>query len=111
MTAGGLLALWMYRKYYMNHPTLIRLTFAAGLVLLAAGLVLSLLLRRGDGKLGGLRVLPPDTGYLMTWLTCAVTALTMVLTLALGAAVGLYLLFVLVAWVFVQAVFYTVQLM
>ena len=111
MTAGGLLALWMYRKYYMGHPTMIRLTFAAGFVLLAAALVLSLLLRRGGGKLGGLRVLPPDTGYLMTWITCAVTALTMVLTLALGAAVGFYLLFGLVAWVFVQAVFYTVQLM
>ena len=111
MTSGGLLALWMYRKCYMGHPTKIQLIFAMGFVLLAAALVLSFLLRRGGGKLGGLRVLPPDTGYLMTWITCAVTALTMVLTLALGAAVGFYLLFGLVAWVFVQAVFYTVQLM
>ena len=111
LTASGLLVLWLHRRYFINHPTSIRLFFVADFVLLAAGLVLSLLLRRGGGKLGGLRVLPPDTGYLMTWITCAVTALTMVLTLALGAAVGFYLLFGLVAWVFVQAVFYTVQLM
>lgn len=111
LTAGGLLVLWLHRQYFSNHPTVIRLFFAVGFVLLAAGLVLSFLLRRDGGKLGGLRVLPPDTDYRMTWITCAVTALALALTLALGTAVGLYLLFALAAWVFIQAVFYTVQLM
>ena len=111
MTAGGLLVLWLHRQYYMERPSVIRLFFAAGLVLLAAGLALSLLLYRKGGKLGSLRVMPPDTSYLMTWITCGVTALALVLTLALGASVGFYLLFGLVAWVFIQAVFYTVQLM
>ena len=111
MTAGGLTALWLHRQYFMNHPTVIRLFFAAEFALLAAGLVLSFLLRRSGGKIGGLRVMPPDTGYLMTWITCGVTALALVLTLALGATAGFYLLFALVAWVFIQAVFYTVQLM
>lgn len=111
LTAGGLLAMWLHRQYYMGHPNMIRLIFAAALALLAAGLVLSVLLRRGNGKLGGFQVMPPETGYLMTWITCGVTALALVLTLALGSAVGLYLLFGLVAWVFIQAVFYTVQLM
>ena len=111
LTAGGLLVLWLHRQYYMNHPTVIRLFFAAEFVLLVMGLVLSFLLRRGGGKLGGLRVMPPDTGYLMTWITCGVTALALALTLALGMSAGFYLLFALVAWVFIQAVFYTVQLM
>ena len=111
LTVGGLLAMWMHRQFFMQHPTMIRLAFAAVFVLLAAGLALSFLLRRGEGKLGGLRVMPPDTNYLMTWITCAVTALSLVLTLVLGTAAGFYLLFVLVAWVFIQAVFYTVQLM
>ena len=111
LTAGGLLALWLHRQHFMGHPTVIRLLFAAEFALLAAGLVLSLLLRRGGGKLGGLRVMPPDTAYLMTWITCGVTALAWVLTLVLGTAAGFYLLFALVAWVFIQAVFYTVQLM
>ena len=60
---------------------------------------------------GGLRVMPADTSYLMTWITCGVTALAMALALALGTAAGFYLLFALVAWEFVQAVFYTVRLM
>ena len=111
LTAGGLLALWLHYRYYWEHPTMIRVLFTAGFVLLAAGLALSLLLHRGGGKLGGLRVMPADTAYLMTWITCAVTALTMVLTLVLGTAVGFYLLFALAAWEFVQAVFYTVRLM
>ena len=111
LTAGGLLVLWLHRQYFSSHPTAIRLFFVAGFVLLAAALVLSFLLRRGGGKLGGLRVVPPDTSYWMTWSTCAVTALALVLTLVLGTAAGFYLLFALVAWVFIQAVFYTVQLM
>lgn len=111
MSAGGLLVLWMYRQYYMERSNMVWLFFAAEFILLAAGLVMSLLLRRNDGKLGGLQVMPPDTDYVMTWITFWVAALAMVLTLALGTAVGLYLLFGLVAWVFIQAVFYTVQLM
>ena len=90
---------------------MIQMLFAAEFVLLAAALVLSLLLRSGGGKLGGLRVMPSGTGYLMTWITCGVTALALVLAMALGTATGFYLLFALAAWVFVQAVFYTVRLM
>ena len=111
MTAGGLLVLWLHRRYYMEHPTMVRLFFAVEFALLAAGLILSLLLSRGDGKLGSLRIMPPDTGYLMTWITCAVTALALVLAMTLGMAAGFYVLFALAAWVFVQAVFYTVRLM
>ena len=111
MTVGGLLVLWLHRQYYANHPTVIRLFFVAGFVLLAAALAMAFLLYRRGGKLGGLRILPPDTNYLMTWITCGVTVLAMALTLALGSAVGFYLLFALVAWMFIQAVFFTVQLM
>ena len=111
LTAGGLVALWLYRQYFLYHPTVIRLIFAAEFALLAVGLVLGLLLRRSDGRLGGLQVIPPDTNYLMTYITCVATALTLILTLVLGTAAVFYLLFALVAWEFVQAVFFTVQLM
>ena len=111
ITADGLLVLWLYQQYYWDHPTMSRVFFAAGFVLLAAALALSFLLRRGGGRLGGLRVLPADTDYLMTWITCALTGLAMALALALGTTAGLYLLFALAAWEFIQAVFYTVQLM
>ena len=111
VTAGGLLALWLHRQHYWMHPTMVRLVFVVGFVLLAAALVLSLLLHRDRGRLGKLRVLPDDTDYLMTWISCGLTALVMAMALVLGTAAGFYLLFALVALEFVQAVFYTVRLM
>lgn len=111
VSAGGLVALWLHRQYYSNHPSLIMALFVAGFVALAAVLVLTFVLRAGDGKLGSVRVMPAGTSYVITWITCGVTALTMALTLILGVSAGLYLLFALVGWVFIQAVFFTVKLM
>lgn len=111
LAAGGLLLLWLHRQYYTDHPTMIIVFFVAGFVLLAAALVLTFLLRKDDGKLGGFRIMPPDTAYLTTWITCGVTALAMALALILGTMAAFYLLFALMAWVFVQTVFFTVKLM
>lgn len=111
VAAGGLVALWLHRQYYTDHPKMIIVFFAAGFVLLAAALAVSFLLRSGDGRLGSLRVVPAGTSYVGTWITCGVTALTMALALVLGTAAGYYLLFGLVAWVFIEAVFFTVKLM
>ena len=111
LTAGGLLALWIHRQYFADRPTMVTALFVGGFVLLAVALVLTFVLRASGGKLGGLSLMPPDTSYVITWITCAVTALTMALALALGTTAAYYLLFALVAWVFIQAVFYTVKLM
>lgn len=111
LSAGGLVALWLHRQYYATHQGMVVALFAAGFVALAAALVLTFVLRAGDGKLGGVRVMPAGTSYVVTWITCGVIALTMALTLLLGASAGLYLLFALVGWVFIQAVFFTVKLM
>ena len=111
LCAGGLLALWLHRQYYEAHHTMVTALFIAGFVALAAALAFTFVLRGRDGKLGGVRVMPADTSYVITWITCGVTALTMALALALGVTAGLYLLFALVGWVFIQAVFFTVKLM
>ncbi|MDE6588976.1 MAG: hypothetical protein K2K53_01250, partial [Oscillospiraceae bacterium] len=111
VAAGGLVVLWIHRQYYTQHPKMVLAFFVAGFVGLAAVLVVSFLLRGGDGRLGGIQVVPADTSYVTTWVTCVVTAVLMVLALILGAAAGYYLLFALVAWVFGQAVFFTVKLM
>lgn len=111
LVAGGLVALWLHRQYYAERQTMITALFVAGFVALAVALVLTLLLRRGDGKLGGVRVMPAGTGYVTTWITCGVTALAMALALALGTAAAYPLLFALAGWLFIQAVFFTVKLM
>lgn len=111
LAGGGLCALWVYRQYYWEHPTMTRMFFIAGLVVLAAALVLSFLLMKNDGKLGKIRVLPLDAKYVIGWITCAVTAAAMILTLMMGETVGYYLMFVLAGWLFIQVVFFTVKMM
>lgn len=111
LTCGGLLALWLHRQYYMNHPRLITACIVGGVVVLALAAALAFQLRKTDGKLGSLRVLPPESNYFMTWLTCAVTAVVMVLALILGTSASQYLLYVLAGWLFAQAVYFTVKMM
>lgn len=110
-TGGGLLAIWLEGRYYLEHPTLVTACFVAGFVALAAVAALALQLRKTDGRLGALRVLPAGSSYMMTWLTCAVTAAAMAAALAVGASLCHYLLYVLVGWLFAQAVFFTVKMM
>ena len=111
LTGGGLAALWLCRRYYMNHPTAITVCFVAGLVVLIVAALLAWKLRKTDGMLGKIRLMPEGSNYEIGWITCAVTAVTMILALLLGVTVAYYLLFVLVAWLFCQAVYFTVKLM
>ena len=101
LTGGGMLAVWLYQQHYMKHP---RLTLAG-----AAGL--AFLVKKGDGMLGGLRVLPVESNYMMTWITCGITAAAMAVAFILGVTMAHYLIFVLVGWLFAQAVFFTVKMM
>lgn len=111
LTGGGLLTLWLHGKYYTNHPRFITACVVGGIVVLAAVAAVAFQLRKNDGKLGRVRILPPGSSYMMTWLTCGVTAAAMVVGLALGVSLSHYLLYVLVGWLFAQAVFFTVKMM
>ena len=111
LTGGGLLALWLDRQYYMNHPRLMTACVAAGVVVLIAAAALAWQLSKTDGKLGKLRVMPVESNYLMTWITCGVVAVAMIAGLVAGTTAAYYLMFVLVGWLFAQAVFFTVKMM
>lgn len=111
LTGGGMAALWLYRQYYSGHPRVIIVCFVCGWIVLALAAVLSYRLSRSGGKLGKVRVMPEKSNYLVCYLTCGITALAMLLGLILGSSAAYYLLFVLVGWLFCQAVFFTVKLM
>ena len=111
LTGGALMAVWLYGKYYLVRPRVIMACFIGGWVVLAAAAALAFMLRKNDGKLGRVRVLPPSSDYMMSWITCGVAALAMVLALILGMSMSHYLLYALVAWLFAQAVFFTVKMM
>lgn len=110
-TAGGILSLWLYRRFYLYHPTRILLGFILGWVLLAAAAFLAFRLSKSSGKWKKTQLFPEQTSYLPTYLTCAITALTMAAAMAGGAALAYYAVFVLVIWLFCLAVYYTVRMM
>lgn len=111
LTGGGMAALWLYRQYYHGHPVRVTACIVAGLIVLALVAVFSGKLRKTDGKLGKTQLMPVGSNYLVLWLTCAIAAVAMILGLLLGATIAYYLIFVLVGWLFCQAVYFTVKLM
>ncbi len=110
ITGCGAALLWLRRQSEEISPRKTAL-FIAGFVLLALAALAAWRLSRNGGKVGPLRVMPADSSYIMIYLTCAVTAVAMLLGLLLNTAAAFYLMLVLVAWLFVQAVYFTVKLM
>lgn len=109
--AGGIFALWLYRRWYAGHHTRILVCFILGWALLALAAFLAWRLSRQGGKWKTWQVFPAKTSYLPTYVTCGLTALTMAAALLAGATAAYYAIFVLVIWLFCMAVYYTVRLM
>ena len=108
----GLLGVWI------SQFTASRAVLSYGyMVVLAVILVLVVILSRvldGTGgvlKLAGKprRVMPKGASYVMFYVTCAITAAVVIASIFLGAHLALY--GVMVAWLLVSAVYYTVKLM
>ena len=82
-------------------------------VILVAALVVFRMIQKNQGKLsvkGKLtRVLPKNANYALLYVTCAVVAVVAIAAAVLGGLTVLY--GVLVAWLLILAVYYTVRLM
>ena len=111
ITGGAIAALWLFRTYRTDHPTLLTLCFILGWVLLAAAAALAWKLRGSNGRLGSLQLMPDGSVYGVIFATCALSAAALLLAYLLGETAAFYLLFVLMAWLFGQAVYFTVKLM
>lgn len=119
LCAGGvgvaLLGLWLVRKNGGNHDMLVLLYAVCAVVLLAAVLLLALKLKKEQGVLTvgdkQISILPKQSNYLPVFCSCVVSLLALAAGLLLGSTAAFYLLFVLVAWLFVLLVYYTVKMM
>lgn len=113
ISAGGILSLQLYRKIFAYHPTMIRCGYVLAFLLLVAAAAALVLIQRGKRPmpLNVDRLVPQDSNFLLLYVTCALNAAALALTLILGSAAAYYLLFLLVAWLFVTAVYYIVKLM
>lgn len=109
----GLLGMWIFRATGGGSHYYLYLVLA--LVITAAGLALALKLKKADGEITmkGKRValLQPGAAYLAYYITAAVTVVLLVAPLALGAAVAYYSIWVMAAWLFILAVYFTSKLM
>lgn len=113
ISAGGILSLQMYRRMIFSHPFRLHCGFVLAFLLLAAAVVVFILLQRGKRPfpLGIDKLVPVEANYPLLYITCVLNAVLLVLALALGVIAAYYLLFVLVGWLFIMAVYYTVKLM
>lgn len=113
VSACGILCLQLYRRMFFAHPFRIQFGFGVAFLLLAAAVVMLILLQRGKQLLPKVtdQLIPRETNFALLYITCALTALVLALTLILGATFAYYLLFVLVGWLFIMAVYYIVKLM
>ncbi len=108
---AGITALWVYKHIYMNHPRATYFGFAMVWIFLAAFAVAAYLLKKRKGRAFGRQVLPAGANYPLLFLTCALSAAALAAALAIGVAAAYYIMFVLIAWLFCLAVYYTVKLM
>ena len=117
ISACGILCLQLYRKSFTAHRLRITCGFVLGLLLLAAAVVVLVLLQKGKlnptCKLGKLihTLIPREANFPLLYATCALVAVMLALVLILGSTAAYYLLFALIAWLFIMAVYYVVKLM
>ena len=112
LSALGILAVHLVPRAGLS--ALIAYGYAVALaVILAAALLFSRKLQTSGGilNLGGkeLRLFPKNANYAMLYVTCIVVAAVLVAALLLGSLPVLY--GVMVAWLLIMAVYYTVRLM
>lgn len=109
----GLLGLWMFRAFGTGRLYYGCLILA--LVVAVVGVALARKAKAGDGviTLGGreVQLLQPEAVYLAFFLTVVVTLVLLLAPLALGTAMAYYGIWIMAAWLFILAVYFTSRLM
>lgn len=112
ISTAGLVGLWLLQRRETHAAFVYACLIALGIALvLCAVLAWMLQSKRGVLTLKGkqLQLLPKNASYVMLYVTCGLVAAVLVAGIALGSVMLLYA--VLVAWLLIMAVYYTVKLM
>lgn len=115
LSAVGILGLWIIRKANGGSDFVVYAYVAAAAVVMLLAVLAARKLQKSDGVLvrgeKRLHIFSHKANYGMIYLTCGIVAAVLIAACVLGTAVAYYLIFGLVAWLFVMAVYYTVKLM
>ena len=113
ITASAILALWSIRTF--NAGVKLYLLVAAMVVVIAICVALAALLQKNQGVLTvfsqRVRVFAKGSSYVPLYLSAAVSSISIIVGLFMGVTVAYYAIFLLVAMLFILAVYYTVKLM
>ena len=113
--AGGLgiLGMWIFRSAVRGSTYYGYLVVALVVIVLGAVLAVSLKKKNGMITIKGkeLALLQPGAAYPAYYLTAVISAVILLAPLALGAAVAYYAIWVMAAWLFSLAVYFTSKLM
>ncbi len=117
LTSLGGFVCWELSRLY-NQPYLNRsaeLIAVVSLLALGVAALLFLFIKKSGGalRLGTKRIalMPGRASYLFIFITCALIALSIAFAMLFGALAAYYAVFILFAYLFVMAVYYTVKLM
>ena len=109
--AIALFAMWSYRKLIFLHAQSAYVVLALCAVLALALAGFTFFLQRNGGRFGKHKLLNRKANYILLYASAAVTVCAVLAALIWGAAVAYATLFLVVAWLFGTAVYYTVRLM
>lgn len=117
LTSLGGFVCWAISRL-ANQPNLSRsaeLCAVGCLLTVAVAALFFFLIKRGGGalRLGAKRIalMPGRASYRFIFITCALIAASVVLAMLLGPLAAYYAVFILFAYLFIMAVYYTVKLM
>lgn len=109
----GIMGLWILRN--ASRPAAYSGYMIMVLALTLLGVVYAKQMKRNEGKItiGGkeIAILQPGAAYNAYYLTAAVTLVIMFAAMMFGASLAYYGIWVLVAWLFILAVFFTSKMM
>ena len=111
--ALGILGMWLFRTAAGGATYYGYLVVALVVILLGMALMLSLKKKNGVLILKGreFALLQPGAAYPAYYLTAVISAVILLAPLVLGAAVAYYAIWVMAAWLFILAVYFTSKLM
>ncbi len=111
----GLLGLWLVRKNIGTHDLMVSVYMVLGVIFLLGLTVLMFRLKKTGGVLTiqgkPVELLGKQSNFVLVVASSLVSLLVMLAGLVLGAMAAFYLMFVLLAWLFLLLVYYTVKLM
>jgi hypothetical protein len=115
LTSAGILGLWIFRRANGGHRVVVYSYLTALAVLLIVVTLLTLFLQKRGGQVvwhkRQVPIFSKSAAYTPVYVTCGMVAAVLIAGVTAGMAVAYYLMFGLLAWVFILAVYFTVKLM